>query len=35
MPVAELFDQQPKEYQDKVLGKGLRVSVEAATTLGW
>jgi len=35
MPVAELFDEQSKEYQNKVLGDGLRVSVEAATTLGW
>ena len=35
MPITELFDKQPQEYKDKVLGKGLRVSVEAATTLGW
>ena len=35
MPVTELFDQQPKEYQEEVLGKGMRVSIEALTTYGW
>ena len=35
MPCTELFDQQPKEYQEKTLGSGLRVSIEALTTYGW
>jgi len=37
MPSWELFRQQSKEYRDKVLPPSVkaRVSVEAATTLGW
>ncbi len=36
MPSWELFDQQPKDYRDKVLGHGsVRVAVEAAGTFGW
>ncbi|MCA1939898.1 MAG: transketolase [Caenispirillum bisanense] len=36
MPCWELFDQQPTDYRNQVLGKGvLRVAVEAASTFGW
>jgi transketolase len=36
MPSTELFDAQDKEYRARVLGKGaLRVSLEAAATMGW
>jgi len=35
MPITELFDEQPQEYKDKVLGKGMRVSIEAASSYGW
>jgi len=35
MPITELFDEQSKEYKDKTLGDGLRVSIEAASTYGW
>ena len=37
MPSWELFDQQPREYRDEVLPRGVaaRVSVEQASTLGW
>jgi len=35
MPITELFDEQPQEYKDKVLGNGMRVSIEAASTYGW
>ncbi len=36
MPCTELFDAQPKEYRDKVLGSaGQRVSIEAATDMCW
>jgi len=35
MPCMELFDKQPEEYQNKVLGNAPRVAVEAATTFGW
>ena len=35
MPCWELFEKQPKEYQDQVLGTAPRVSVEAAATFGW
>ena len=35
MPITELFDEQSKEYKDKTLGDGLRVSIEAGSTFGW
>ena len=35
MPCWELFEKQPKAYQDKVLGSAPRVSIEAASTFGW
>lgn len=35
MPITELFDQQSKEYKQSVLGKGMRVSIEAGATYGW
>ena len=37
LPSWELFDAQPQEYRDSVLPPGMRrrVSIEAATTLGW
>jgi len=35
MPSWELFEKQPKAYQEKVLGTAPRVSVEAASTFGW
>jgi transketolase len=37
MPSWELFDEQPKEYRDRVLPPNIRarVSVEAGTTKGW
>ena len=37
MPSWEVFDEQPKEYRDRVLPPALRarVSVEAGTTKGW
>ena len=37
LPSWELFDAQPASYRDSVLpsGIGARVSIEAATTLGW
>jgi transketolase len=37
MPCWRLFDMQPEEYQETLLGKesGTRVSIEAASELGW
>ena len=37
LPSWELFDSQPEEYKSSVLAPGIRarVSIEAATTLGW
>jgi transketolase len=37
LPSWELFDAQPREYRNKVLPPGIRarVSIEAATPLGW
>ncbi|MFN7662388.1 MAG: transketolase [Alphaproteobacteria bacterium] len=35
MPCTRLFDQQPKAYQQAVLGQGLRVALEAGHPLGW
>ncbi len=35
MPCWELFDAQPDAYRRRVLGDGLKVSIEAGVTLGW
>jgi transketolase len=35
MPCTELFDAQDKGYKASVLGKGLKVAVEAASPYGW
>ena len=37
MPSQELFDEQPEEYKEDVLPSAMRnrISVEAATTMGW
>jgi transketolase len=35
MPSWELFDAQPADYRAAVLGAGVRVAVEAASTFGW
>ena len=36
MPCWELFEQQPQDYQEKVLGEGLpKIAVEAAIRMGW
>jgi transketolase len=35
LPCWELFEQTPKEYQDRVLGTAPRVAVEAAVEFGW
>jgi len=35
LPCWELFDQQPEEYRNEVLGSAPRVSVEAASVFGW
>ena len=35
MPSFELFARQPRDYQDKVLGKAPRVGIEAAVGFGW
>jgi len=35
LPCWQLFDGQSKSYQDEVLGKAKRVSIEAGTTFGW
>jgi transketolase len=35
MPCWELFDAQPQSYRTEVLGKGLRVAIEAAASFGW
>ena len=36
VPCFELFEQQPKAYQDAVIGRGtVRVAVEAAIKQGW
>jgi transketolase len=36
MPCLEIFDAQPEAYRQEILGPGtLKVSVEAATTVGW
>ncbi len=35
MPCWELFEQQPADYQAKVLGTGARIAIEAAGRFGW
>lgn len=35
MPCFELFDQQPKEYKQRVLGNSLRIGIEASNGFGW
>jgi transketolase len=35
MPCWELFEQQPRVYQDQVLGHAPRIAIEAAVRLGW
>ena len=35
LPCWELFDAQPESYRNQVLGDGVRVAVEAASTFGW
>ena len=35
MPCTQLFDEQPESFREELLGSGLRVSIEAASTYGW
>lgn len=35
MPCWELFDEQPETYRKEVLGTGKKVSIEAASEIGW
>lgn len=35
LPCWNLFDEQPADYRGKVLGKGLRVGIEASNGFGW
>ncbi len=35
LPCWELFEKQPASYREQVLGKGLRVGIEAAIGFGW
>ena len=35
MPCTELFDAQPLDYQEQVLGSAPRIAVEAASKFGW
>ncbi|MDR0753467.1 MAG: transketolase, partial [Holosporaceae bacterium] len=35
MPCWKLFDEQPTEFKDKILGKSLRVGIEASNGFGW
>ena len=36
MPCQELFDKQPKEYKEKVIGKNsIKISIEAGSIFGW
>lgn len=35
MPCWELFEQQPTEYKQQILGTNLRVGIEAANSFGW
>jgi transketolase len=34
-PCWKLFDEQPKEFKDKILGKSLMVGIEASNGFGW
>jgi transketolase len=34
-PCWRLFDEQPQEFRDKILGKSLRVGIEASNGFGW
>lgn len=35
MPCWQLFDAQPQQYRDQVLGNVMRVSIEAGSEMGW
>lgn len=35
MPCTELFDEQPVDYQEEVLGTAPRIAIEAASKFGW
>jgi transketolase len=35
LPCWKLFDEQPKEFRDNILGKSLRVGIEASNGFGW
>ncbi len=35
MPYFKLFDQQPEEYKQRVLGNSLRIGIEASNGFGW
>jgi transketolase len=35
LPSWELFEEQPESYRREVLGTGVRIAVEAASTFGW
>ena len=35
MPCTELFDKQPIDYQEEILGTAPRIAVEAASKFGW
>ena len=36
MPCQELFDKQPKEYREKIIGKNSKkISIEASCVFGW
>ncbi len=35
MPCCELFDKQPAEYKNAILGKAPRIAIEAASIYGW
>jgi len=36
MPCQELFDKQPKDYKEKILGKNsIKISIEAGSVFGW
>ena len=35
MPCTELFDNQPIDYQEEILGTAPRIAVEAASKFGW
>ena len=35
LPCWNLFDEQPEKYREYVLGKGIRVGIEASNGFGW